>query len=55
MARWRAAEQFMNPYLNILLVTPMSALIPIMDHGNRTRDCYPSLDRLLVRGGRPRR
>ena len=30
MARWRAAEQFINPYLNILLVTPMSALIPIM-------------------------
>ncbi|HEX7588218.1 MAG TPA: ABC transporter permease subunit [Anaerolineae bacterium] len=30
MARWHAAEQFINPYLNILLVTPMSALIPIM-------------------------
>jgi ABC-type nitrate/sulfonate/bicarbonate transport system permease component len=30
MARWRAAEQFINPYLSILLVTPMSALIPIM-------------------------
>ena len=30
MARWPVAEQFINPYLNILLVTPMSALIPIM-------------------------
>jgi NitT/TauT family transport system permease protein len=30
MGRWRAAEPFLNPYLNILLVTPMSALIPIM-------------------------
>jgi NitT/TauT family transport system permease protein len=30
MGRWRAAEEFFDPYLNILLVTPMSALIPIL-------------------------
>jgi NitT/TauT family transport system permease protein len=30
MGRWRAAEKFLDPYLNILLVTPMSALIPIL-------------------------
>lgn len=30
MGRWQAAEKFLDPYLNILLVTPMSALIPIM-------------------------
>jgi len=30
MGRWRAVEPFVNPYLNILLVMPMSALIPIM-------------------------
>jgi NitT/TauT family transport system permease protein len=28
--RWRTAEDLIDPYLNILLVTPMSALIPIM-------------------------
>jgi NitT/TauT family transport system permease protein len=30
MGRWRTAEKFLDPYLNILLVTPMSALIPII-------------------------
>jgi NitT/TauT family transport system permease protein len=30
IGRWRAAEKFIDPYLNILLVTPMSALIPII-------------------------
>jgi len=30
MGRWRVAEQLLDPYLNILLVTPMSALIPIV-------------------------
>jgi NitT/TauT family transport system permease protein len=30
MGRWRAAERFIEPYLNVLLVVPMSALIPIM-------------------------
>lgn len=30
MGRWHPAEEFLDPYLNILLVTPMSALIPIM-------------------------
>lgn len=30
MGRWQTAEKFLDPYLNILLVTPMSALIPIM-------------------------
>ena len=30
MGRWRAAERYVDPYLNILLVTPKSALIPIV-------------------------
>jgi len=30
MGRWRKAERFIDPYLNILLVVPISALIPIM-------------------------
>ena len=30
MARLRAAEQFLDPYLNILLVIPMGALVPIL-------------------------
>ncbi len=30
MARLRVAEQILDPYLNILLVTPMAALVPIM-------------------------
>jgi NitT/TauT family transport system permease protein len=30
MGRWRAAEVFIDPYLSILLVTPMAALIPIL-------------------------
>jgi len=30
MGRWRPAEKFVDPYLNILLVTPMAALIPII-------------------------
>jgi ABC-type nitrate/sulfonate/bicarbonate transport system permease component len=30
MGRWRRAEKMIDPYLNILLVTPMSALIPII-------------------------
>ncbi len=30
MGRWRAAEKVFDPYLNILLATPMSALIPII-------------------------
>jgi NitT/TauT family transport system permease protein len=30
MGRWRAVEKFVDPYLNILLVTPMSALIPVI-------------------------
>jgi ABC-type nitrate/sulfonate/bicarbonate transport system permease component len=30
MGRWRAAERFSEPYLSILLVTPMSAVIPII-------------------------
>lgn len=30
MGRWRAAERFLDPYLNVLLVTPKSALIPIL-------------------------
>lgn len=29
MGSWRVAEKLIDPYLNILLVTPMSALIPI--------------------------
>ena len=30
MSRWRAAERYLDPYLNILLATPKSALIPIV-------------------------
>lgn len=30
MGRWRAAEKVFDPYLNLLLATPMSALIPII-------------------------
>lgn len=30
MGRWRATEKIFDPYLNILLATPMSALIPIV-------------------------
>jgi ABC-type nitrate/sulfonate/bicarbonate transport system permease component len=30
MGRWHAAERYLDPYLNILLVTPKSALIPIV-------------------------
>jgi NitT/TauT family transport system permease protein len=30
MGRWAPADRFLDPYLNILLVTPMSALIPIV-------------------------
>ena len=30
MGRWRAAERFLEPYLSILLVMPMSAVIPII-------------------------
>lgn len=30
MGSWRAADKFIDPYLNILLVTPMSAIIPIV-------------------------
>lgn len=30
MGRWRAAEEFVGPYLSILLATPKSALIPIL-------------------------
>jgi NitT/TauT family transport system permease protein len=30
MGRWRAAERYLDPYLSILLVTPKSALIPIV-------------------------
>ena len=30
MGRWHLAEALLDPYLSILLVTPMSALIPIM-------------------------
>jgi NitT/TauT family transport system permease protein len=30
MGRWRVADEFFDPYLNILLVTPMSAAIPII-------------------------
>ncbi len=30
MGRWPAADAFIDPYLAILLVTPMSALIPIV-------------------------
>jgi NitT/TauT family transport system permease protein len=30
MGRWRAAERYVDPYLNIVLATPKSALIPIV-------------------------
>lgn len=30
MGRWSPAEKFLDPYFNILLATPMSALIPIL-------------------------
>jgi NitT/TauT family transport system permease protein len=30
MGRWRSAEKVFDPYLNLLLATPMSALIPII-------------------------
>jgi NitT/TauT family transport system permease protein len=30
MGRWRAAERYLDPYLNILLATSKSALIPIV-------------------------
>jgi NitT/TauT family transport system permease protein len=30
MGRWRAADVLVDPYLTILLVTPMSALIPVV-------------------------
>lgn len=30
MGRWRLAEKFIDPYLSILLATPMAALIPII-------------------------
>lgn len=30
MGRWPPADKFLDPYLSILLVTPMSALIPII-------------------------
>lgn len=30
MGRWRAAEGFVNPYLSILLATPISALMPLI-------------------------
>jgi NitT/TauT family transport system permease protein len=30
MGRWRPADRFLDPYLNILLVTPMSAVVPIV-------------------------
>lgn len=30
MGRWRSAEKVMDPYLNLLLATPMSAIIPII-------------------------
>lgn len=30
MGRWRTADNFIDPYLSILLVTPMSAVIPII-------------------------
>jgi ABC-type nitrate/sulfonate/bicarbonate transport system permease component len=29
-SRWRAAERFLDPYFSILLVTPVSALAPVM-------------------------
>jgi NitT/TauT family transport system permease protein len=30
MGRWRTVEKVVNPYLNIMLATPMSALIPLL-------------------------
>lgn len=30
MGRWRSAEKVIDPYLNLLLATPISALIPII-------------------------
>lgn len=30
MGRWQTLERVVNPYLNILLATPMSALIPLL-------------------------
>jgi NitT/TauT family transport system permease protein len=30
MGRWAPADRFLDPYLNILMVTPMSAMIPII-------------------------
>jgi NitT/TauT family transport system permease protein len=30
IGRWRAAERFVDPYLSILLVTPKSALMPLV-------------------------
>jgi len=30
MGRWRTAERYVDPYLNILIATPKSALIPIV-------------------------
>ena len=30
MGRWPPADSFLDPYLSILLVTPMSALVPII-------------------------
>jgi ABC-type nitrate/sulfonate/bicarbonate transport system permease component len=30
LGRWRFADDFVDPYLNMLLVTPMSAVIPII-------------------------
>jgi NitT/TauT family transport system permease protein len=30
MGRWHAADRFLDPYLSILMVTPMSAMIPII-------------------------
>lgn len=30
MGRWQTIEKIVNPYLNILIATPMSALIPII-------------------------
>jgi NitT/TauT family transport system permease protein len=30
MGRWRAADAILDPYLTMLLVTPMSALIPVI-------------------------
>lgn len=30
MGRWRAADELLDPYLSILLVTPMSAAIPVL-------------------------